>query len=89
MSFALYASSDCAVGGDAAIYSTTRAVAGTSPVTVRTVDAATQPAAQTATGSYSWSVAYDSTNPAQRDIPATCHETSALTITNGGTVTGP
>ena len=89
VSFALYASSDCAVGGDAAIYSTTRPVAGTSPQTVRTVDAATQPAAQTASGSYSWSVAYTSTNPAQRSIPASCHETSALTITNGGTITGP
>ena len=30
-------------------------------------------------------MSYDSTNPAQRDIPASCHETSALTITNGGT----
>jgi len=31
-------------------------------------------------------VSYDSTNPAQRDIGDTCHETSALTISNGGTV---
>jgi hypothetical protein len=27
-------------------------------------------------------VSYDSTNPAQEDIPASCHETSALTIDN-------
>ncbi len=31
-------------------------------------------------------VGYDSTNAAQRDIAPSCHETSALTITNGGTV---
>ena len=89
VSFALYASSDCAVGGDSPIYSTTRPVSGASPVTVNTADSASQPAAQNATGSYSWSVSYDSTNPAQRDIPASCHETSALTITNGGTISSP
>jgi hypothetical protein len=88
VSFALYASGDCAVGGDSAIYSTTRTVAGTSPQTVNTADSATQPAAQTA-GSYSWSVSYDSTNDAQRDIPASCHETSSLTIANGGTISSP
>jgi hypothetical protein len=38
------------------------------------------------TANLSWKVSYDSTNPAQRDIPASCHETSALTVTNGGTV---
>lgn len=89
VSFALYASSDCEVGGDSPIYTTTRPVSGASPQTVSTVDSATQPAAQTASGSYSWSVAYDSTNNAQRDIPASCHETSALTISNGGTVSSP
>ncbi len=40
VSFALYASSDCAVGGDAAIYSTTAAVAGASPQTVSTFSSA-------------------------------------------------
>ena len=89
VSFALYASSDCAVGGDAAIYSTTAAVAGTSPQTVSTLSSADQPAAQTATGSFSWSVSYVSTNPAQRDIPASCHETTDLTITNGGSISSP
>ncbi|MFC7486606.1 hypothetical protein ACOCJ7_10245 [Knoellia sp. CPCC 206453] len=29
------------------------------------------------------------TNPAQPDIPASCHETSALTVTNGGTISSP
>ncbi len=86
VSFALYASVDCAVGGDAPIYTTTRTVSGTSPQTVATTAAATQPAAQLASGSYSWNVSYDSTNNAQRDIPASCHETSALTVSNGGTI---
>jgi hypothetical protein len=34
-------------------------------------------------------VSYDSTNAAQRDIPGSCHETSSLTITNGGTINSP
>jgi hypothetical protein len=38
---------------------------------------------------FSWSVAYDSDNSAQRDIPASCQETSALTITNGSSVSSP
>jgi len=87
--FELFASADCGVaGGDSAIYTTSRSVSGASPQTVSTADAANQPAAQGA-GSYSWSVSYDSTNPAQRDIPASCHETSALTIDNGGIVSSP
>jgi hypothetical protein len=44
---------------------------------------------QLAGATFSWSVSYDSTNAAQRDIPASCHETSNLTISNGGTVTSP
>jgi len=84
VSFTLYASNDCAVGGDSPIYSTSRNVNGASPVTVRTQDSASQPAAQNATGDYSWSVSYDSTNPAQDDIAASCHETSRLTIDNTG-----
>ena len=85
VSFALYASGDCAVGGDAAIYSTTVGVSGVSPKTVSTSNTT----AQSASGSFSWSVSYDSTNNAQRDIPPSCHETSALTITNGGTISSP
>ena len=80
VSFALYASSDCgAAGGDAAIYSTTAGVSGASPRTVSTSNTT----AVTASGSFSWKVSYDSTNPAQDDIAASCHETSALTISNG------
>ncbi len=89
VSFKLYASNDCAVGGDTHIYTVTRSVSGASPQTVSTIGAATQPAAQLASGSFSWSVDYDSTNAAQRDIPASCHETSSLIINNGGTVTSP
>ena len=82
VSFALYASGDCT---GTPLYSTTAAVTGTSPQTVSTANTA----AQSASGTFSWSVGYDSTNQAQRDIPASCHETSSLTITNGGTVTSP
>ena len=45
--------------------------------------------AQTGSATYSWKVSYDSTNPAQRDIPASCHESTDLTITNGGTISSP
>ncbi len=86
VSFELYASSDCS---GTAIYSTTRPVAGASPVTVSTVGAATQPPAQNTSGDFSWNVAYDSDNLAQEDIPASCHETSSLTINNGGTISSP
>lgn len=78
--FALYASADCS---GTAVYSTSAAVAGASPQIVSTSNTAPV----TASGDYSWSVSYDSTgNAAQRDIAASCHETSALTIVNGGTV---
>jgi hypothetical protein len=82
VSFALYASGDCT---GTAIYSTTAPVSGTSPKTVSTSNSTSQ----TASGSFSWSVGYDSDNGAQRDIPASCHETSALTVANGGTVSSP
>ena len=83
--FTLYPTANCT---GTPIYSTPAAgvtVAGSSPQTVSSANNT----AVTATGNFSWSVSYDSTNEAQRDIPASCHETSALTITNGGTVTGP
>lgn len=35
-----------------------------------------------ASGDFSWSVSYDSTNPAQEDVAASCHEVSNLTINN-------
>ena len=82
VSFTLYPSSDCT---GTLIYSTRAAVTGASPQTVSTSNTT----AQTASGSYSWQVSYDSINLAQRDIPASCHETSDLTITNGGTISSP
>lgn len=77
VTFQLFASSDCS---GSAIYSKTVAVAGSSPRTVGTDNTT----AQTATGVFSWRVSYDSTNPAQDDIAASCDETSALTIDNDG-----
>ena len=60
-------------------------MAGASPRTATTNNTT----AQTASGTYSWKVSYDSTNPAQRDIPASCHENTVMTITNGGTISSP
>lgn len=79
VAFALYPTNDCT---GTAVYSTTAAVSGASPQTVSTSNTT----AVTASGQYSWSVSYDSTNAGQRDILATCHETSSVTITNGGSV---
>ncbi len=79
VSFSLHASEDCT---GTALYSVTRTVSGASPQTVGTANST----AVTASGTYSWSVSYTSTNSAQRSIAATCHETSALTIDNGGAV---
>jgi hypothetical protein len=83
VSFALYRSSDCT---GTAIYGPVEVdVSGASPQTVETSNTTEV----TASGSFSWLVSYDSDNLAQDDIPASCHETSALTITNGGTVSSP
>jgi hypothetical protein len=82
VSFEFFTNGTC--DGTAA-FSTTKPVSGASPQTVLSGNAP----AQTATGSFSWRVSYDSTNAAQRDIPASCHETSALTVTNGGTISSP
>ena len=67
------------VGGDAAIYSDDGRRLRGLPADGVDVE---HHGAQTDSGSFSWSVSYDSTNPAQEDIPASCHETSALTIDN-------
>jgi len=80
VSFDLYATADCT--GDA-IYSTTAEVSGASPKTVSTSNTNVT---ATASGDYSWKVSYDSDNQAQRDIPASCEETSSLTIDNGDPV---
>jgi hypothetical protein len=86
VSFTLYPSTNCT---GTQVYTVTRAVAGGSPQTVSTANTT----AVSASGSFSWRVTYDSTNPAQRDIlqtdSTTCQETSALTISNGGTVSSP
>jgi hypothetical protein len=87
--FDLYASADCT--GEP-IYTEQDgeqdgvAVSGASPETVSTSNTDVK---ATASGSYSWKVSYDSDNPAQRDIPASCHETSSVTIDNGGSVSSP
>jgi len=74
--FALYTTADCT---GPTSYTAAVGVSGTSPKTVSTSNTAPQ----SATGDFSWSVSYDSTNSAQEDIAASCHETSALTVTNG------
>jgi hypothetical protein len=81
VSFEFFTNGTCT---GASAFSTTKTVAGASPQTVTSGNAP----AQTVSGSFSWRVSYDSTNSGQRDIPASCHETSSLTVTNGGTITG-
>jgi hypothetical protein len=81
--FKLYASADCS---GSAIYTLLNVGVTTASPTASTVNTT----AVTTGGPYSWLVNYDSTgNAAHRDIPDTCHETSALTITNGGTISSP
>lgn len=80
--FALYANGTCS---GSAIYTEDKAVSGSSPRTVSTSNTT----AQDATGTFSWGVSYDSDNPAQRDIPASCQETSSLTVANGSSVSSP
>lgn len=82
VTFTLYPSADCT---GTAIYTVTRPVSGASPQTVNTANTT----AVTTSGSYSWSVGYASTNAGQRPVPASCHETSALTVTNGDPVSSP
>jgi hypothetical protein len=82
VSFDLFASGDCT---GASIYHVTQQITASSSPTVSTSNTVARPA-----GTYSWLVSFDSTNGAQRDfIPGTCHETSSLTIANGGTVSSP
>jgi hypothetical protein len=84
--FDLYATSDC-TGTPLYTEKDGVAVSGASPQTVSTSN--TDVKATAATGTYSWKVSYDSDNSAQRDIPASCHETSSVTINNGGSVSSP
>jgi hypothetical protein len=83
VSFDAYESSDCS---GTSIYHQDVSVSGASSQTVQT----TNTTISTTAANVSWKVSYDSTNPAQRDIAATCLEKTALTIDNGGTATsGP
>jgi hypothetical protein len=80
--FEVFESNDCS---GTAIYTQTVSVSGASPQTVST----TNTTVSTTAANVSWRLTYTSTNPAQRDIPATCLEKTALTIDNGGTATSP
>ncbi len=82
VTFAVFESSDCS---GTAIFTQTVPVSGGSPQTVST----TNTTVSTTAATVSWLVSYDSTNPAQRDIPANCLEKTALTIDNGGTISSP
>jgi hypothetical protein len=83
VSFAVYENATCS---GTAIFSQTVSVSGASSQTVHT----TNTTVSTTAANVSWLVGYDSTNPAQRDIPASCFEKTALSIDNDGTITsGP
>ena len=85
VTFKAYESSDCS---GTAILTQNVAVSGASPQTVGTDNTTVK----TTAANISWNVSYDSTNPAQQDIPespATCFEKTALNIDNGGTVSSP
>ena len=77
--FEAFESSDCS---GTAIYTQNVAVSGASPQTVHT----TNTTVSTTAANVSWRVTYTSTNPAQRNIPATCLEKTALAIDNDGSV---
>jgi hypothetical protein len=82
VTFELFESSDCS---GTAIYTKDVAVSGASPQTVST----TNTTVSTTAANVSWRLTYDSTNPAQKDIPATCLEKTALAIDNDGSVSSP
>ena len=83
VTFTLYNTNDCT--GAVRYGPVDRTVSGASGQVVATANTT----AVSTSGTFSWSVSYDSTNDAQRDIAASCHETSSLTIANGGTVSSP
>jgi hypothetical protein len=82
VTFEVFESSDCS---GTAIYTQTVAVSGASPQTVST----TNTTVSTTAANVSWRLTYTSTNLAQKSIPATCLEKTALTIDNNGTATSP
>jgi hypothetical protein len=81
VSFALYNSTNCS---GTAVYGPVSVPIPANAGLSETVSTSNSTAV-TATGQYSWSVSYDSTNPAQEDLAATCHEVSTLTIDNDNT----
>jgi hypothetical protein len=81
VSFELYPSSDCT---GTVQYSYEDSVSGAASRTVTTSNTKAVPA-----GKYSWLVSYTASSTTQRSIAPTCHETSGLTIDNGGTVSNP
>ncbi|TNM44180.1 hemagglutinin [Nocardioides albidus] len=88
VTFKLFSGDHCNIGEPdlEALFTASQTITdGTATGAGTTVNSGNAPA-QSTSGSYSWLVDYDSTNPAQRDIAPSCHETSALTITNGGSV---
>jgi hypothetical protein len=76
--FTLYPGANCS--GTALYTSSAVPVSGASPQTVYTSN--TTPITTTSP-TLSWKVSYTSTNPAQKNIPDSCTETSSLTINNG------
>jgi hypothetical protein len=82
VTFKLFESGDCS---GTAIDTETVPVSGASPQTVST----TNTTVSTTAANASWKLTYDSNNPAQKSIPATCLEKTALAIDNDGTVSSP
>jgi hypothetical protein len=82
VTFTLFPTDNCT---GTQVYTVDKTVSGASPQTVESGNAP----AVTTSGSYSWQVTYDSTNPGQRDIPASCQEVSTVTIANGNPVHSP
>jgi hypothetical protein len=80
--FQAYESSDCS---GSAIVDQTKSVSGATAQTVNT----TNTTVSTTAANISWKVSYTSTNKAHQDIPATCSETTTLTIDNDGTISSP
>jgi hypothetical protein len=77
--FTLYKGLNC--DGDVVLGPVNVDVAGPSGTEVGTSNTTAVPA-----GDYSWKVSYASDKAAHEDIGASCHESSSLTVNNGGTV---
>jgi hypothetical protein len=75
--FRAYSDSGCSAGHELTA-DQARSVSGNAPQTVSTTTSVTL----TATGTVYWKVSYDSTNPAQTSIAATCTENTSTTINN-------